>query len=252
MEIVLKHLDTATMLAITGSWIDEPTFASVAEVRPLLAKVKTVHANLLAAKPSQAVTSKSAADLSEALQALDLRHDHALRVLYYLLEAASEAALSQDPPDVAASSGFLETRKALLPDGLNGTRLTYLAEEGNAKRAEEAFANDDAHKQRLSALRLSKSVTGLDLFASYTKLADELGDLERQKTSALGAASDKATPATLAKARNAWINLVGTIVRVLDHAEGDTARSLWRAVSDPAEKAAKAVKAASKAAKPTP
>ena len=212
--------------------------------------MKEAHAALLAAKPAEAPTTPaSVAAIIEEQRAVDIQHDHALRSLFYLLLAASEHALSLDPPDEAGANGFQAASARLFPRGVDGTRATYLAEEGNAKLAAQAVKDDADLAALLASLELSKQkkASGTALFKAYVDLGVAVGDLERKKIAASGEATT--TPATLLTARNAWIDLVGTVARVLSHAKGDAAKTLLRGVVEPAEKAQRSALAAAKRAK---
>ncbi len=180
----------------------------------------------------------------EELAAADARHDHALRAVYYLLLAASERSLSLDPPDDQAADRYQAASAALFPRGLEGTRARYLAEEGNAKLAAQVLKDDAALAKTLASLELSKKASATSMLHAYVDLGLAVGDLERRKIAAAGEGGTQ--PATLLKARNAWIDVVGTVARVLSHAKADVAKSLLRGVTEPAEKASKAALAAAK------
>jgi hypothetical protein len=250
MDLPLKYLDPGAMIAVTGHWLTDPLFASIPQVKTLLPQIEQVHADLVAAKPAEPVGNDDAvAALIVELVAKDLQHDHGLRAPYYLLMAAEEHALAQDPPDEAAAAECASARAALFPSGLAGTRAGYLTEEGNAKKAGTLLAKDAGVKKLLGALYLEKKTTAVDLMDAYVALAGEVGDLERKKLVAQGEAAASAVPASFATARNAWIDLVQTVVRILGHVKGKAAETIRRGVEEPATKAQKAALAAAKAAK---
>lgn len=250
MDLPLKYLDPGAMIAITGNWLVDPLFASIPQGKALLPQVEQVHNDLVAAKPAEPAGNDAAvAAILVELAAKDLQHDHALRVPYYLLLAAEEHALAQDPSDEAAAADFANARTALFPSGIAGTRAGHLTEEGNATMAATLIEKDAGVKKLLGALYLDKKTTALDLTGEYVAFGAEVGDLARKKLAAQGAAAAAAVPASFATARNAWIDLVQTVLRVLGHVEGKASETIRHGVEEPAQKAAKAAAAAAKAAK---
>lgn len=250
MDLSLKYLDSGAMIAITGHWITEPTFASIAKLKPLLPDVTEVHETLLAAKP--ATTGEDGLSLPEqraALKSRDGRHDHALRASVYLLLAAEERALSLDPPDVDSAAEYAAARATLFPTGVAGTGAKYLTEAGNAEVAGKALAADADLGKLLGGVGLDKKTSARDLVEAYVALGGEVGALERQKLALEGKAEAAAQPASIAAARNDWIDLVQTVVRILGRVKGEAAAGLLRGVVEPAEKAAKKAAADAKAAK---
>jgi hypothetical protein len=251
MDTPLKHLETGEMISITAEWTNGAAFTAVPEIKPLRPKVEAAHAELVRARPAEAAaTPANVAAISAELRGVDLRHDHALRAAIYLTLAAEEHALASDPPDEEQATAFADLRARLFPSGLGGTAATYLAEEGNAKQAQGVLDADPELKKLLGGLHLSKKETGLDVFASYAALAAQVGELERKKAEALSEAATQESPAgTLAAARNGWIRIVGTVLHVLEHAEGEVAAKLRDDVIAIATRAAKTAAAAAKAAK---
>ena len=146
--------------------------------------MKEAHAALLAAKPAEAPTTPAdVAAIMEEQRAVDAQHDHALRALFYLLLAASEHALSLDPPDEASANAYQAASARLFPRGVDGTRATYLAEEGDAKLA--AQVREGRRRPRGDARR-ARAVEAEEgertaLFKAYVDLGLAIGDLERKK-----------------------------------------------------------------------
>lgn len=251
MDTPLKYIETGEMISITEGWINGTEFASVPEIKPLIGKVEAAHSALVLARPAEAATTPpDVAAISAELRGVDLRHDHELRATFYLALAAEEHALASDPPDAEQATAFANLRTRLFPSGLAGTSASYLAEEGNAKQAQGVLDAEPEMKKLLGALHVSKKETGLDLFASYVALAAHVGDLERKKTAAQGQEQTQAAPTgTLAAARLGWMRIVGTVLHVLEHADGDVAAKLRNDVIAVASKAAKKAAASAAAAK---
>ena|SRR5438105_937945 len=250
MDLPLNHLSTGEMISITKSWIEDPSFASIAEAKALLPQVKDAHAALVAARPKQAQhTDADVEALIADARSLDTRHDHALRAVLYLLLAAREHALALDPPAADEAAAFDNASTRLFPAGAGGTQASWSAEEGNAHRAAGDVKTHTDLGKLFAALRLDKKTPGNALFDDYVGLASELGDADRAKTQAQNASAEAAMPATLRTARFAWIDLVGTVVRVLRHAKGDAAKTYVTAVVQVAKKAQARALAAAAAAK---
>jgi hypothetical protein len=249
-SVPLNYLESGEMLAITGPWIDEPAFASVAKLKPLLPDVKEVHAALLAAKPAPAtIEPASLPALRADLRSLDARHDHGLRAGVYLLMAAEERALSLDPPDVEAAAEYAAARATLFPTGVAGTSAKYLVEAGNAQKAAAALDADADLGKRLGTIAIDKKTSGHDVVTAYIALGGAVGSLEHQKLVAEGKAAAEAGPRSMRDARNDWMDVVHTVVRILGRVKTDTAAALSRGVVEPAEKAAKRAAAEARAAK---
>ena len=236
-DLALKYLATGQMIAISSLWIAKGGLTSVPEAKGLLPRMTRAHAELVAATPAAPrATPLDVKKLMDALVALDLRHDHALRAVVYLLLAAYESALAEDPPDAATAASYAAAKAALFPKGLAGTQASYLAEEGNGARAAGVVAADPALAALLGGIGLTKKASGTALFKLYTRLAAEVGAADRDKTAAGG---EKA-PATLLKARNAWSECARAVAAVLAVAEGAAAKKLLQALVVPAKKAAAA------------
>ncbi|MEP7126957.1 MAG: hypothetical protein ABJE95_38855 [Byssovorax sp.] len=233
------------MLAISESWLgaQRAAFESIPEIKALIGKVDKGHAALTHARPSEPTTTDPAVlAISTEQRALDIRHDHALRAVYYAHEALAEHLLAQDPPEVELAAAVRAACGRLLPDGLSGTIASYQAESGNASRALEISASDPEIKSALTLIHVTKKVGGHDLLAQWAAIGAHLGALEQDKSAAIaeaGAAVDPRAP--LLTARNGWINIVSSVLRVLNHASEPAAAidTIRRSVTEPAAKAAK-------------
>jgi hypothetical protein len=267
MDTPLIYLEVGEMLAVSEGWLGKQrqAFESIPEIKPLLPKVEEIHAALTHARPSEpAKTDPAVEAISTEQRAVDIRHDHGLRALYYAHEALAEHLLAQDPPETELAEEVRGASSRLLPDGLSGTIATYQAESGNASRALEVAETDPEIQSALTLIHVTKKVSGHDLLKQWAALGASLGELEHDKSAAIasaGAAVDPRSP--LLKARNAWIRIISAVLGVLAHASGPAAAidTIRRSVTEPALKAAKrhaatrkavAAKAAAKEGTPKP
>lgn len=245
MDIPLRYLEVGEMLAVSETWLgaQRPAFESIPEIKALIGKIDEGHTALTHARPSEPTTTDPAvAAIATEQRALDIRHDHALRAVYYAHEALAEHLLAQDPPEVELATAVRAACARILPDGLSGTIASYQAESGNAARALEISASDPEIKSALALIHVTKKVGGRDLLEQWAAIGARLGALEQDKSAATveaGAAIDPRAP--LLKARNGWINIVSSVLRVLHHAREPAAAvdMIRRSVTEPAAKAAK-------------
>jgi hypothetical protein len=247
MIVPLRYLDTGEMLAITGAWLhtDRATFESIPEIRPLLGQLTTAHEILTRASPAQSDRPTPPVEaLSSQQRQVDLRHDHALRAVYYLHEAMAEYLLAREPADVEGAEAVRAAQAKLLPEGLDGTQATYQSEIGLAARAAQLATSEPGIQQVLERLRLTSEVSGGHVVALWSSLGAELDTLERRKAAADEAAErqtlETAKP-RLAHARTGWIRIVSTVLTVLDHVQGSAAAvaQIRRTVTEPATRAAR-------------
>ena len=236
-ELPLLYLETGEMLAVTGAWLsaDRATCESIPVVQALLPAVEKAHASLQQAAPHDHTSRTPGAayeSIATAEKVVDVRHDHALRALFYGCEANAEYYLSLDPPDVERAEAVLALRDRLLPDGLSGTQASFEAEVGNAARANELGSAPES-RQLLGDVHVNGAVNGNELLIQYATLGVVLGELGRQKRDALKAAGEEMPP-LLGHARNEWISIVGTLLAALRHVQGqrEAVEQIAREVTD--------------------
>jgi hypothetical protein len=252
-DIPLRYLEVGEMLAISEGWLNKQrsAFESIPEIKPLIARIDDGHTALTHARPSEPATTDAAvAAISTEERAVDVRHDHALRALYYGHEALAEHLLAQDPPQTELAEAVRAACRRILPDGLSGTIATYQAESGNAARALEVAEADADIKAALTLLHVTRKVGGHELLNQWAALGARLGELEHDKSAAIAAAGAAVDPRSpLLKARNGWIAIVSSVLSVLNHASGPATaiESIRRSVAEPAGKAAKRYAATRKA-----
>lgn len=247
-ETPLRYLDAGGMLAISGALLGDlrSSLTSIAHAKPFLDDIQEVHTALLAARPAEPPDDAAAQAAMLEGRAADVRHDHVLRALYYGHRAHIEHLLSLDPPDEDAAAEADLSLSLLLPNGLDGTRADLLTEEGNAQKAEQIAKDREEVKGTLSALYVAKKVSGHDLLAHLVELGKAVGDAERRRQAAKAAASTAAEASldpksTLFQARNRWVQVMTTLLRVLSHAKQpeEAISTVRRTIAEPAVAAAK-------------
>ena len=217
MGIALRYLDPTEMLALSARWLGEsrPQLEAIAEVKPLLPRLDEAHRALDSAQKANgeagALGERRQRLLSQARE-LDDRHDHAVRALYFALSAVIEHRLTAEAPDVEEVTALEALRDAVLPGGLAITQASYELESAAAARAADAVAADAASQRLLRGVHVLPRTTGLDLLGLWAELGARLGAIELERASLAG--EDGPDP----KARNGWLNIVATLLSVLDHA----------------------------------
>ena len=252
MDIPLRYLEVGEMVAVSGGWLSDqrPIFESIPEIKPLLPQVEAAHEALVLARPSESTkTDPTVEAIISAQRAVDIRHDHALRALYFAHEALAEHLLAQDPPNLELAEAVRRACSRLVPEGLGGTIVSYQAEAGNAEMALRVAEMDAEVQNALALIQLTKTMSGTDLLKQWAALGAHLGELERYKSAAVAGAVMVPRTALL-KARNAWIAIVSTTLGVLDHAHGPNGAvdTIRRSATESALKAAKRAAAHRKAA----
>jgi len=254
MDIPLRYLEVGEMVAVSGGWVGDQreTFESIPEIKPLFAQVDAAHTALVLARPSEsAKTDPTVEAIIAAQRAVDIRHDHALRALYFSHEALAEHLLAQDPPNLELAEAVRRACQRLAPEGLGGTIVSYQAEAGNAEMALRVAEIDTEIQNALGMIQLTKTMGGKDLLRQWAALGAHLGELERYKSAAVAGAVVVVVPRTaLLKARKEWIAIVSTTLGVLDHAHGPdgAVETIRRSVTESAMKAAKRAASLRKAA----
>lgn len=216
------------MLALSADWLGakRAVVGKSPELAALLPRLEEAHQALQRAqKATPAAESEEALRLSSQAQALDGRHDHSVRALYFAVSAALSYRLAGEAPDAEEVARLEALRDMILPDGLATTQASYEAEAAMASRAREAVASDPEAQKLLREIKLFPKVTGLDLLSLWADLGGRLGSVEFQRASAHGAG--EANPV---RARNAWLGVVASMLSVLSVIRSEEAR---KAVLDP-------------------
>jgi hypothetical protein len=210
------------MLALSSDWLGarRATLSQSSELAALLPRLEEAHQELArAAQPSPANQSPEASKLALQAQALDDRHDHAVRALYFAVSAALSFRLASDAPDAEEVARLEALRDMILPEGLATTQASYEAEAASAARAREAVASDPEAQKILKEIKLLPKVTGLDLLSLWADLGGRLGSVEFQRTTGQGDAGPN-----LVRGRNAWLGVVASMLSVLSVVRSEASR----------------------------
>lgn len=208
----LRDLTTASMVTISGAWLDaeraRPVFGRYARLAPWLEDVEVAHRGLYDAQTGGRTVSPELATLNERAAALDALHDHIARGLHAVLTGLAE--LSCDRP--AEASRFLGARNELFPSGLAIVNRSYLDEAGEASLRDARLSPSSQHLLRdvvVHAVSLEQHLS------AWRAAADELGKVEADR--AKRAKDENAQSiASLGKARLAWIGATNALLYVLD------------------------------------
>lgn len=223
MAPVLRSLHATSMLSLSTDWLGtkRALISQSPELAALLPRLEEAHLALQRAQEAnRSAENGDAARLTQQTQALDDRHDHAVRALYFAVSAALSFRLSEENADENEVSRLEALRDMILPDGLATTQASYETEAAMANRAREAIASDPEAQKLLREIKLFPKVTGLDLLSLWVDLGKSLGSMEFQRISAQGATGD----ANPVRARNAWLNVVASMLSVLPVIRSQEAR----------------------------
>jgi len=230
MAPALRYLEAPEMIALSTDWLGprRSALSAAPELAALLPRLEEAHHALLRAqKAAPAAPDGQTQRLEAEARSLDERHDHAVRALYYAASAAHSYLLSSEDPDPEAVGRLEALLDMILPEGLATTQATYEAEAAMASRAAEAVASDPEAQKLLREIKLLPRVTGLDLLARWSDLGTRLGSVELKRSSTQHSSDP-------IQARNAWLNVVASMLSVLHVARSP---ELSRAVNEPLDEA---------------
>lgn len=219
--MTLRNLEDGEMIATTATWTDKARGRGVFETYPLLAamlpSVDEAHDLLLTLEPAPGASDREQERtlLYQQGVVLDQRHDRKGRGVFNLLGALAD--LSDDADEAAQ---LLALRKRLfVDDNLKVLKATWSGEAGNAQRLHTHVLSDKEVTAALKAVPLPGKRTLLDGTKEFVTAGLQLGALEDKRTALAAPLSEAATQApstTGAAARNRWISVVGTVVRLVD------------------------------------
>ncbi|MDI3284642.1 hypothetical protein [Polyangium sp. 15x6] len=205
------------MISVSAHWLDpqhKPLFLSIPEVAPLIGRVETVHAGLVAARDGDSSASTLRA-LGDEAESLDDRHDHLSRALFYSMLAAQHYELGKHVPNEAKAEVIESAREALFPERLNIVSASYQAEAGNAAQIAKLAEGELAPV--LGAIHVDKDTSAKDVAMQLGDTGKQLGAVENQKPQAAAEAQKNAiAPAEVRKRMRAWAKVAGTILANLD------------------------------------
>lgn len=207
----LRDIPVASMLVVSGAWLDprkeRALLARLARVAPFLPDLQAAHEGLIHCNDEQRTYSKELAALMAKTTVLDDRFDRFARGIYSLCTGLACVA------DDVAARRFEQLLAELMPEGLSIISQRYLVEAGQPELVENRLSPESR------ALLAQTHIDGVPLRAyvdEWEKAARALGEAESEKARV----TSSKPPASLAKARNAWVRVVTLIMQVLDHEDG--------------------------------
>lgn len=215
----LKNLTDGEMIDVSAAWLDPARTRPALEKHPLTAallpSLEEAHTGLVAddAPPADDDRAKERARLYQQGVGLDQRHDRKGRGVFNLLTALAD--LTDDPDDAA---GYLATRDAVFPEkNLTILAASWRSEAGNARRVHDNVLADRGHAAALRAIPLPGKGTLLDAARAFARAGLDLGVVEDQR---VALEQPAATPSDArsgrVSARNRWITVANTLVRLVD------------------------------------
>lgn len=207
----IRILPLSQMVPLSSAWMNEhkAIFLSIEAIAGVWPLIKKVHEEALQVR---AATRKGAtlARMQQELFFIDLRHDRAIHVIFYGIEAEIAWCYVETEPDLERAERLASLRQAILPDGIAWTQSSYLEESGNAERVISQL--DDSARALLATVPIGRG-TLLDVVNRWGTLAARLGDLQRRRS--LVADAVEAAPNDYATRMN-WIRVVNSILSLLE------------------------------------
>lgn len=223
--MALRNLTVKEMIGVTSSWLAPDDGRAVFEgsrtLSALTPEIERVHSELLRAEPAgpSASTVKELAKIVADTQAQDAIHDQNARIGFRALEIFIELV----GPSSTEGRRYAVLRDALYPQGLGFTGESYVSEAGHAIKTRAALDKSNELRTELRDIilwdkRSGKRRTLLEVVRAQIKAGISLGKLEARRSALLHpeAASSPEAQArpTLAGARNAWMTVVGDVLRL--------------------------------------
>ena len=209
-----RDFTNSTMVELSSAWVDpeknRSLLAGFPQTAGLLSNLDQTHANIVRVAPTEDALRKQIDDLTKALFDLDKTHDRKRRGVYHVLTGLSD--LVDDP---TRQADLITLRDAILPNGLQGTQVSYIDQAGNARILEQRLT--DTQRAALEAINVLDTNLMLEL-AAMLDAAKLLGDKveERRPLQArFDQDPNKITPIDVLNARNAWVRTARLIEQVL-------------------------------------
>ena len=208
-----RNLRVQAMVGVSRVWIDpngeRPIFERTALLLPFLGELETAHSALVTIQVTSSSVAEEIKKLTQRATALDALHDRKVRGIFGVLTDLAELA---DDPETAA--GYLGLRDQLFPSGLKAIQRSDLDESGEVVLARGRLTEEI--RTRLKSLTLPEGTLS-DQVDDWFAAGEELGDVERRRVQLSNNKDDDGfTQGDVARARNRWIRVIGTIVNVLD------------------------------------
>jgi hypothetical protein len=209
----LKSFSISSMVAISSPWTDEkadrPLLASIPLISALLTALSEVHQSLVTLRVTISSSSKELKALIGESLLLDRLHDSLYRGCYNILSGASDIA-----EDETKKADILEVRDTLFPKGPGAVLESYLDEVGNIEIMAARLTPEI--KSFLKAIVID-NVTLSTTIDKLVETGAALGKAERRKARTSDTANNGIVrKSDVLKARYRWINIVQTMIQLLD------------------------------------
>ena len=216
---MLNAMTDEEMIEATGSFLTKDRKRAQLERYPLLMAMlpalTEAHEGMLAGEKAREDDEREAerAKLYQEGVATDARHDRKGAGAFHLLGAM--AMLTDDP---ARETALLDLRRKLFPDdNLKVLKTTWRGEAGNALRLRNKVLCDEPAVATMRAIPTGDGRTLLDAVNDFVLAGERLGAIEDRRQS-LATTDGPAAPTTSTRltARNRWVNVVSTMVLLVD------------------------------------
>ncbi|MBN2528890.1 MAG: hypothetical protein JXR76_21040 [Deltaproteobacteria bacterium] len=210
--MAFNSLSTPAMVAVSGRLVnadqDMPLLQSYPMTAGVVPLLVVAHNGLLGLKSTDHAEKKQAEALAKEILALDKAHDERYRVLYTMLGALAQVA-------GAERRKWLEhIRDTLMPEGLLGTKRTYMSEYGGTIAAAARITAEMADTLKEIVV---EGQSLLDLFHSWIALGKRLGDLEHERYRIMDEAKQQRHQrGEVQKRRFRWVRTMNLLVDLME------------------------------------
>jgi hypothetical protein len=208
-----KDLTSAEMIAISGDWISADTeagklFRATKQLDSVYQFITAAHEGLGASQVvGDSTVERELQALAEKNAELDARHDKLVRCIWKTLNALAEGAKTK-----ARATLYLDTAKAIFPDGASSTQATYAGQAGNAALVEQRLKPE--HKEMLAAITTPDGTLAQHV-SRWKKRALELGESDKERARLVAQKDAGVTRADAQVARTEWVRAADLLVRTL-------------------------------------
>jgi hypothetical protein len=221
---MLKHLNGAEMVGITGPWGTDAkrkaVFLSIPEIAALHPQVLKIHAEVLIAQPAGAAVSEALKKIMDEETAVDAVHDPLARAVSSALLADRDQSLAAEKPNLANARQAEKVQAKLFPNGMSIINASFLAEAGNTARVAKLLEEEPDVAAFLKSIPVRGKGTLLDTTHRWIAAGAQLGKLERQREEQEAREATKPVgKAGMNALRARWIKVVSQVLSNLELSE---------------------------------
>jgi hypothetical protein len=221
---MLKHMNGAEMIGITGPWgIDakrKAVFLSIPEIAALHPQVLKIHSEVLAAQPAEAAVSEALQKIIDAETAVDAIHDPLARAVSSGLTADRDQSLAAEKPNPENAKQAEQVQAKLFPNGMSIINASFLAESGNTARVATLLVEEPEVAAFLKSIPVRGKGTLLDTTHRWIAAGAQLGKLERQREEQEAKEATKPVgKGGMNALRSRWIKVVSQVLSNLELSE---------------------------------